>query len=199
MMYRGHALLGLAVAESSAAATSMSAVHALVWIPVATLCSLWPDLDGAGARLAKLLPPITTILSWLTRKLAKHAFLRSKTPMDTGEVRIHRGLSHTPVYILVCSAVLWGSLASSTNLALLVSLAFLVGNLAHLLGDAFSLSGLPLLWPIRVKGKRWFDVKAPEFMRFRVGAEVETAILTPLMFVLALLGAIWYVKTLIGG
>lgn len=199
MMWRGHVLLGTAVAFSSAAVVDLPREQGWVWVPIVVLTSLWPDLDGEGARLARLLPPVTTLLSWLTRRLAKASYSAVKGPRDAVEPRIHRGLSHTPVYILACSLTLFGLLSAwLPSYALLVSSAFCVGNLAHLLGDAFSLSGLPLLWPLKIREKRWYDVKAPKIIRFRVGDTVETVLLTPLMLLLAIFSAVWYMSTLWG-
>lgn len=180
MLAKQHLLLGVAVAISSAAVLPLSPSETALWVSLASLCALYPDLDGAGARLSQALPP----LSWLTRKLAALAYQLTRAEHDDAKTRIHRGLSHTPVYIIACSLALYALLLSSGHWAWPIAGAFLVGNLAHLLGDAFSLSGLPLLWPLRVRGKRWFDVRAPKLMRFRVGSTFETVWLRGLCYVL---------------
>jgi len=59
------------------------------------------------------------------------------------------------------------------------------GTLAHSLGDAVTKSGAPLLWPVRVRGCRWWGVGTPRWMRFRTGGGVERVV-----WVLLLVGAV---------
>lgn len=63
------------------------------------------------------------------------------------------------------------------------------GALIHLAGDALTTSGVPLLWPIPIKGKLWYRVKAP--LTFDTGSEVETDIVTPLCFLVLIGLSIW--------
>ncbi|MFI7073541.1 metal-dependent hydrolase [Micromonospora sediminicola] len=50
------------------------------------------------------------------------------------------------------------------------------GILAHSLGDAATVSGAPLLWPLRVRGCRWAAVGTPRWVRFRTGAAGERVV-----------------------
>lgn len=60
-----------------------------------------------------------------------------------------------------------------------VGIAVGVGCLVHCWGDSLTLMGCPWLWPIKVKGKRWYDVATPAFLRFRAGGTAETWAVTP--------------------
>lgn len=62
-----------------------------------------------------------------------------------------------------------------------------VGVLVHCLGDAITHSGVPLLWPLPIAGKRWFDMGPPEFMRFSAGGAVEHILITPLLLIAGVL------------
>jgi len=190
--------MGAGVAFTSASALSLPPVDMATWSLIVVVTSLWPDLDGKG-KLTRFLPPLTTFMSFLTRKLAGWFYRKTQTPLDYREARIHRGLSHTPLYILGTSVLLYLALLPTNADAFFLASAFLVGNLAHLLGDFASLSGLPLLWPVKVQGKRWYDVKVPSPLRFRVGGEVERNILTPIMFFMAFGALILYVYTYVKG
>lgn len=65
-----------------------------------------------------------------------------------------------------------------------------LGALVHDLGDALTISGCPVLWPIPVKGRRWYPVGTPHFMRFRAGAWVENSVLMPLFLVVGAASAV---------
>lgn len=51
------------------------------------------------------------------------------------------------------------------------------GWLAHLGGDLITKMGLPVLWPIKIRGKRWYDVALPSFMRISANGVANTVLL----------------------
>lgn len=63
------------------------------------------------------------------------------------------------------------------------------GCLAHSLGDAMTISGSPLLWPLRVGSCRWTPVGTPRRFRFRTGSTVERLVVV-VMWV-AGVGSLW--------
>jgi hypothetical protein len=65
-----------------------------------------------------------------------------------------------------------------------IGMPIVLGALVHCLGDAITVSGCPILWPIPVGRKRWYPVGPPKFMRFRAGSWVEVKVLTPAFFVI---------------
>ena len=65
-----------------------------------------------------------------------------------------------------------------------LGLPIVLGALVHNIGDAITVSGCPVLWPLPIGGKRWYPLGPPEFMRFRAGAKVETHVLMPACMVL---------------
>ena len=64
------------------------------------------------------------------------------------------------------------------------------GTLAHSLGDGLTRSAVPLWWPARIRGCRWYRVGSPRWLRFTTGGRVERWVVGPLM-VAALFGAGW--------
>ncbi|MEW1859609.1 metal-dependent hydrolase [Streptomyces sp. NBC_00669] len=64
-----------------------------------------------------------------------------------------------------------------------IGMPIVLGALVHCLGDALTVSGCPILWPIPVGRRRWHPLGPPKFMRFRAGSWVEIKILTPVFFV----------------
>ena len=63
-----------------------------------------------------------------------------------------------------------------------IGLPILLGALVHCVGDALTVSGCPIFWPIPIGRRRWYPVGPPKFMRFRAGSWVEIKILTPVFF-----------------
>ena len=71
-----------------------------------------------------------------------------------------------------------------------LAIAISVGVFIHILGDTVTKMGTPMLWPIKIRGKRWYDVSLPAFMRITAGGTVETVILVPIFTLVALTGII---------
>lgn len=65
-----------------------------------------------------------------------------------------------------------------------------LGSVVHTLGDALTVSGCPMLWPLPIAGKRWYPLGTPRFMRFRAGAWVENRVLMPAFMVLGAAGGV---------
>jgi membrane-bound metal-dependent hydrolase YbcI (DUF457 family) len=64
------------------------------------------------------------------------------------------------------------------------------GWAAHLAGDGITKRGIPLLWPLKIRGKRWYDVALPSPLRITAGGAFEIAVLTPLFLIFIALGLI---------
>lgn len=45
------------------------------------------------------------------------------------------------------------------------------GVLVHNLGDRQTNTGVPLLWPIKIRGQRWYQFRAARWVRFETGAD----------------------------
>ncbi len=60
-----------------------------------------------------------------------------------------------------------------------------IGCVAHYLGDAITEQGCPMLWPIPLGGKTWFNVAPPKVMRMKTGGTVEMAVVGPIITVLS--------------
>ncbi|MEV0965044.1 MULTISPECIES: metal-dependent hydrolase [unclassified Streptomyces] len=70
-----------------------------------------------------------------------------------------------------------------------LGLPVVLGALVHDLGDALTVSGCPVLWPIPVGNKRWHPLGPPKGMRFRAGSWVELKVLMPAFMLLGGVGA----------
>lgn len=54
-----------------------------------------------------------------------------------------------------------------------------VGAVMHCLGDAITKAGVPFVWPIPIRGKRWWDITLPGFLSIRAGGMFEYTVLMP--------------------
>lgn len=64
-----------------------------------------------------------------------------------------------------------------------LGLAVGVGAVMHCLGDAITKMGVPFLWPIPIRRKRWYDVTLPGPLRIRAGGTFEYVVLLPALMV----------------
>lgn len=61
--------------------------------------------------------------------------------------------------------------------------AVTLGMLVHAVGDAVTDAGVPLLWPVPVRGRTWYPVGSPRAVRFRAGGAVESWLVAPALTV----------------
>ena len=69
-----------------------------------------------------------------------------------------------------------------------LGLPIVLGALVHDIGDALTVSGCPILWPIPIGRKRWYPIGPPKAMRFRAGSWVELKVLMPVFMLLGGVG-----------
>lgn len=100
-----------------------------------------------------------------------------------------------------------GSLVATFILAKLVVIPFPIHNYhwlafvvaggwaCHIAGDTVTKMGTPFMWPLKIRGKRWYDVALPSGLRFTAGGDFEVKILYPLFTLIiaaGLGGNIWF-------
>ncbi|MFI9201421.1 metal-dependent hydrolase [Streptomyces sp. NPDC053048] len=71
-----------------------------------------------------------------------------------------------------------------------LGLPIVLGALVHDIGDALTVSGCPILWPIPIGRKRWYPLGPPKAMRFRAGSRVEVKVLMPAFMLLGGVGGL---------
>lgn len=65
-----------------------------------------------------------------------------------------------------------------------VAYAFTFGIIIHLLGDFITIQGAPLLWPIKYKGKRWWNYR---IIGTRSGGNIEKYVIIPTLIIIILI------------
>lgn len=86
--------------------------------------------------------------------------------------RHQRILPRNPLVITLVAAAISAAayfLMPGTINPAFVGTCVAVGCLTHDLGDACTLYGCPILWPIPIAGQRWYLIGTPHFLRFRTG------------------------------
>lgn len=195
-----HATSGAAVWLAGCAAAPLVGAHPdIVTVGVgAAVCaagSLLPDYDHPRSIASNLLPPVTNIVAWLTRLLSRAVYRATATRADLNERSegTHRALTHTVVWATFVGVTAWLALTLAAHRwPFLAGWAWLglplgVGCLVHVLGDACTRSGVPLLWPLAVGGERWRRFGAP--IRFTTGRFGEKVAMV--VFMAVGLGALW--------
>jgi membrane-bound metal-dependent hydrolase YbcI (DUF457 family) len=191
------------VSRSAGALRTASCLH----------CSTRPDRGGhraithtaVGAAVAGLVA--ANLCLWVGRTaalwvigfavwLAVHAALSSRTRARIGDMilpgRFRRLGKGAHRFAAMAGAVIVAGLAAAAANDTLpaaglwwIGVAVGWGWLAHILGDACTMSKTPLFWPIRINGCRWHPIGPP--WRFRTGGKIEALVVVPSML---LLGAV---------
>lgn len=66
--------------------------------------------------------------------------------------------------------------------------ALALGWFIHIMGDTFTVAGVPVLWPIKIKGKRWWNIRMP--LTIKAGGALETAVFIPVFLLISIISTI---------
>ncbi|MEV8566383.1 metal-dependent hydrolase [Streptomyces sp. NPDC051322] len=156
---------------------------------------LWAVLLGAGAAAAAVFGGRWAVLAIL--------FVHMVLAIEGLLWRASRGTSSDVLVWLLGAASAWilagvldqpgnGSdwlFAAPGQAYMWLGLPIVLGALVHDVGDALTVSGCPILWPIPLGRHHWYPLGPPKFMRFRAGSWVELKVLMPLFMVAGGVGA----------
>lgn len=101
-----------------------------------------------------------------------------------------------PVGVVVLA---WGATAAASHAPMVdvvsantrwVALAVGLGCVTHILGDAVTLAGVPVLFPLSIRRARWYPVGTPHWMRFRAGGDTEVRYVFPVLVVCTVLAGL---------
>ncbi len=78
-----------------------------------------------------------------------------------------------------------------------IGIAVGIGMFVHCLGDSLTRAGCPWLWPIRIAGETWYEIRPPRLLRFRAGGPFELTFVVPVLTTAAVLlvPGVWPVAT----
>jgi inner membrane protein len=149
--------MGVVAGAGVAVLTHQAPASAVVFTTVTAVAALLPDLDHPDARLSRSLGWPGQFIAW-----------------TIGSLFGHRGITHSVLGVGLLSA----GMAFIPRLPPNCYWAVILGCAVHILGDACTVSGVPLFWP---KDRRF---RMP-FTSIRTGQYFETVILTPALTVLS--------------
>ncbi|MBW8737956.1 MAG: metal-dependent hydrolase [Streptomyces turgidiscabies] len=137
---------------------------------------LWAVLIGAGASAVAITGGRWGVLALL--------FVHIVLAIEGLLWRATRGSSADILVWLLAATSAWilaGVLDKPGN-------GIVLGALVHDIGDALTVSGCPVLWPIPIGRKRWYPIGPPKALRFRAGSWVELKVLMPAFMLLGGVG-----------
>ncbi|MGH8877470.1 MAG: metal-dependent hydrolase [Stackebrandtia sp.] len=77
-----------------------------------------------------------------------------------------------------------------------------IGCVVHTFGDMITKMGCPVLFPVPIKKKRWYDIGVPDRIAIRAGSKVEEKVLMPLFVTIAVAALLYTsedVRVTLGG
>lgn len=154
MRYKAHFVGGLLAGALLLNYTKqpIQSIEGVITFMAAGLGGLLPDIDHEGSYVGRRMKPLSKVIS--------SAFG-------------HRGATHAPILIII----LFLLLHLFVNVSSMVFIGLMVGALSHVLLDALTVSGVPLLYP--------YQRNKYSFLKLRTGGVGETVI-TVLMIPLLL-------------
>jgi membrane-bound metal-dependent hydrolase YbcI (DUF457 family) len=143
---------------------------------VVVVGSLLPDLDTPRSLAARAIPVVGPVTSWVLRRMSAAMYRLTRTRRDDDAEGTHRYLTHTIMFSLAVGTVVHiiGVMCGCWWIGLAVTL----GCLTHLAGDWITVSGVPLLWPLSRRGKRWWRYRLP-LTRIHAGGPFERWVIAP--------------------
>lgn len=75
-----------------------------------------------------------------------------------------------------------------------VGIAVAFGWILHLLGDSMTVAGVPLFFPFKYKGKRWWNYRLP--FAIKAGGFIEMSILIPIFLLIAIISLVGVIPML---
>lgn len=87
----------------------------------------------------------------------------------------------------IVSVLLVFMLASNTDYSWVAG-AVVFGWIAHIFGDMLTVAGVPVLFPLKIRGKRWWDLRFP--LGIKAGGTIEMGVIIPL-FMIIIIVSLW--------
>lgn len=167
--------------------TFLSGILIFLLVYATTLSKKEFDLLGTKMTVSSV---VATFWALLSLQIAFPDILNNK--------RKKQGiLSSEAINSIICLFIAGFIVKLASQITLSFSwLAFSVsfGQITHIIGDMFTAMGAPFLFPLPIKGKRWFMLR---FIKFKSGGDFEKTYLLPMFSTIAIFFAIRFVYLLI--
>lgn len=159
----------------------------LVGLAVSGLSSFTQEIEIFGRIFT-----LGQCFSLLTMFIMLHLGLAGLFEKQVKKMRKSLGVYSMLIISFILTTIVGFTLPENDTLPWL-GICVSAGMLMHCLGDAITKMGVPLLWPLKIKGKRWWDITLPSFMRIKAGGTFEYAVLLPALTLITIIGAIYHI------
>ncbi len=139
---------------------------------VAWLGSITATFTAAGNEWM-----VSQVATWLAMFTCLHLALYGLAEKWAKTQRAKYGLIPTMLLSAIATTATIAHLPAASASWLGLAVGF--GAVMHLLGDAITKQGVPVLWPTPIAGKHWYDVSLPSALRITAGGTFEKALLLP--------------------
>lgn len=131
------------------------------------------------------------VFSLITMFIMLHLGIAGLFEKQVKKMRKKIGIYGMLLFSLVITVLVGYSLPANDTLPWL-GLCVGAGMIMHDLGDAITKMGVPLFWPLKIKGKRWYDITLPSFMRIKAGGTFEYVVLVPALTIVLIVATLWH-------
>lgn len=147
-------------------------------------------VGGLGAAMCAI-PGMTgkicaMVLAFIGAHVALSTLLKGPLKKVAGKSNKIIGTLLPLVFSLAVVATLWFTLPKTVPYWE-IGVAFGLGWLVHILGDMCTTSGVPILWPVPIRGKMWYDVR---LLKIKAGGAVENVLFIPLFTIIIIVSVV---------
>lgn len=159
----------------------------LVGLAVSGLSSLTHEVSIFGKALT-----LGQVFSLLVMFIMLHLGIAGLFEKQVKKMRKSYGV-YTLLLVSFAFTVLVGAFLPEGDTLPWLGICVTAGMLMHCLGDAITKMGVPLLWPLKIRGKRWWDITLPRGLRIKAGGMFEYAVLLPGLTLITLIALIYHI------
>lgn len=152
---------------------------------VAALGSVTATFDAFGREWM-----VSQVATFVAMFVCLHLALYGLAEKWAKAQRAKYGLIATMLLSAVATSATIAHLPQESSAWLGLAVGF--GAVMHLVGDAITKQGVPLLWPAPINGKRWYDITLPSGLRITAGGAFEKSLLLPALSLVTLVLLVGY-------
>jgi hypothetical protein len=158
-----------------------TAVFAVGLGVLTSLAASLPGTFAAGGKMYSTGTAVALVFMWACLHLSLFGLFEKWTKKQ----RKKFGLMGVMVISGVLTLVTASALPAGAAEGKFWWLGFAVGggSAVHCVGDAITRAGVPFVWPIPIRGRRWCDIQLPSLLAIRAGGRFEYAALLPVLTV----------------
>lgn len=161
-----------------------TAVFAVGLGMLTSLAASLPGTFGAGGKRYSTGTAVALGIMWACLHLSSFGLFEKWTKKQRKKFGLIGVMVISGVLTLVTASALPAEAAGGKLWWL--GLAVGGGSAVHCFGDAITRAGVPFVWPIPIRGRRWGEIQLPSLLAIRAGGRFESAALFPSLTVLTL-------------